>query len=164
MTHPENSRMTMPTAPVNAASNRGFTLIELMIAVAVVSILATIAVASYSSQVQKSRRTDARSALLDLAGREEKLFSTANAYSALPSDLGYAAVGTPWPITVGSGYYQVTVVAPDPAQGGAAGTYSITANPIGTQLNDTTCATLSVNQLGAQSSTGTGTAATCWGN
>ena len=150
--------MTMPKAPVNAASNRGFTLIELLIAVAVVSILSTIAVTAYTSQVQKSRRTDARSALLDLAGREEKLFSTANAYSALPSDLGYGAVGAPWPITVGSGYYQVTVVVP------TADTYSIKAAPLGTQLNDTTCASLSVNQLGAQTSTGTGTAATCWGN
>jgi type IV pilus assembly protein PilE len=156
--------MRMPTAPVNAASNRGFTLIELMIAVAVVSILATIAVASYTSQVKKSRRTDARSAVLDLAGREEKLFSTANAYSALPSDLGYGAGA--WPINVGSGYYQVTVAAPDPLQGGAAGTYLITAQPVpgSTQASDTTCLSLSVNQLGAQSSTGSGTTATCWGN
>jgi type IV pilus assembly protein PilE len=158
MTHPEKSRMTMPTTPVNVGSNRGFTLIELLIAVAIVAILATIAVAAYTSQVQKSRRTDARSALLDIAGREEKLFSTANAYSAVPSDLGYGAVAAVWPITVGSGYYQVTVLVP------TADTYSITATPFGTQLNDTTCASLSVNQLGAQTSTGTGTAATCWGN
>jgi len=158
--------MTKPTAPVSTASNRGFTLIELMIAVAVVSILATIAITSYTSQVQKSRRTDARSALLDLAGREEKLFSTANAYSALPSDLGYGAVGTPWPITVGSGYYQVTVVSPDPAQAAGTASYSITAVPVpgSSQVNDTTCASLSVNQLGSQTSTGTGTASTCWGN
>ena len=120
--------------------------------------------AAYTSQVQKSRRTDARSALLDLAGREEKLFSTTNAYSATPSDLGYAPVGTPFPITVGSGYYQVSVAAPDPNQAGAAGTYSITATAIGTQANDAACVTLSVNQLGAQTSTGTGTAATCWQN
>jgi type IV pilus assembly protein PilE len=161
MTHLEKSRMTMPKTPANASSNRGFTLIELMIAVAVVSILATIAVASYSSQVKKSRRTDARSALLDLAGREEKLFSVANAYSALPSDLGYAG---PWPINVGSGYYQVTVVSPDPLQPAGTASYSITANAVGTQAGDTTCASLSVNQLGAQTSTGTGTATTCWGN
>jgi type IV pilus assembly protein PilE len=163
MTHPEKSRMTMPTAPVNAASNRGFTLIELMIAVAIVSILATIAVASYSSQVTKSRRTDARSALLDLAGREEKLFSVANAYSGSLSDLGYPAGPS---AIVGSGYYQVTVASPDPLQGGAAGTYAITAVPVpgGMQASDTTCTSLSVNQLGAQTSTGTGTVATCWGN
>jgi type IV pilus assembly protein PilE len=152
----------MPKAPVKATSNRGFTLIELMIAVAVVSILATIAVASYSSQVKKSRRTDARSALLDLAGREEKLFSVANAYSALPSDLGYGA--GPWPINVGSNYYQVTVVSPDPAQPAGTASYLITANVIGTQVNDTDCLSLSVNQIGTQTSTGTGTVATCWGN
>jgi type IV pilus assembly protein PilE len=158
MSHLEQYRMRKPTAPTSIVSSRGFSLLELMIAVAVVSILATIAVTAYTSQVQKSRRTDARSALLDIAGREEKLFSTANAYSALPSDLGYGAVGVPWPITVGSGYYQVSVTTPD------SQSYSITATPLGAQLNDTTCASLSVNQLGAQTSTGTGTAATCWGN
>ena len=152
-------------APANRISSRGFTLIELMITVAIVAILASIATAAYTSQVQKSRRTDARSALLDLAGREEKLFSTSNAYSDLPSDLGYGPVGGPgWPITVGSGYYQVTVLTPDPNQGGAAGTYLITANSFGMQVNDSACTSLSVNQLGAQTSTGTGTAATCWGN
>ena len=155
--------MTMPTVPVNAASNRGFTLIELMIAVAVVSILASIAVASYSSQVQKSRRTDARSALLDLAGREEKLFSVANAYSSSLSDLGYPAGPS---AIVGSGYYQVSVVSPDATQPAGVASYSITAVPVpgGMQASDTTCTSLSVNQLGVQSSTGTGTVATCWGN
>jgi len=142
-------------------ASRGFTLIELLVTVAIVTILATIAVTSYSSQIQKSRRTDARSALLDLAGREEKLFSTTNAYSATPSDLGYGAVGTPWPILVGSGYYQVSIAVPDPNQAAATPTtYAITATPVGSQAADTTCATLSVNQLGVQSSTGTGTAAT----
>ena len=68
---------------------KGFTLIELMITVAVVAILGSIAMASYTSQIQKSRRTDARSAVMDLAGREEKLFSTVNAYSGTASDLGY---------------------------------------------------------------------------
>jgi type IV pilus assembly protein PilE len=156
--------MMKPKALAKRTSSRGFSLIELMITIAIVAILASIAAAAYTSQVQKSRRTDARSALLDLAGREEKLFSTSNAYSALPSDLGYGAGG--WPITVGSGYYQVTVSSPDPNQGNGnvPGTYIITANTFGLQVGDTTCASLSVNQLGAQTSTGTGTAATCWGN
>jgi len=151
--------MRQPTA--FAGLSRGYTLMELMITVAIVAILATIAVEAYTSEVQKSRRTDARSAVLDLAGREEKLFSTMNAYSEVPSDLGYAGA---WPIAVGSDYYQVTVAAPDPAQGGAAGTYLITAQAINSQANDTACTSLSVNQLGAQTSTGTATAATCWGN
>jgi type IV pilus assembly protein PilE len=149
---------------LRGASSDGFSLIELMITVAIVATLATIASAVYTSQVQKSRRTDARTALLDLAGREEKLFSVNNAYSALPSDLGYAPVGTLFPIAVGSGYYNVSVAAPDPNQGGAAGTYSITATAIGLQLNDTQCATLSVNQLGSQTSSGSAPAPTCWGN
>ena len=144
--------------PPKIASS-GFTLLELMITVAIVAILATVASVAYTNQVQKSRRTDARSALLDLAGREEKLFSITNAYSATPSDLGYGAVGTPFPITVGSGYYQVSATVANPPV-----SYLITATAIGNQVGDTTCATLSVDQTGAQTSTGTGTASTCWGN
>ena len=150
----------MKKSPRPRRSSRGYTLMELMITVAIVAILATIASAAYTAQVQKSRRTDARSAVLDLAGREEKLFSTMNAYSQTATDLGYAG----FPATVGSGYYQVNVAAPDPGQGGAAGTYAITATPIGPQVADTTCTSLSVNQIGAHTSTGTGPAATCWGN
>jgi len=142
----------------------GFSLIELMATVAIVSILATIAMVSYSSQIQKSRRTDARSAVMDLAGREEKLFSTTNAYSALPSDLGYGAVGAVWPIDVGSRYYQVSVVVPNPATPANPSSYQVTATAIGTQAKDTKCATFSVDQLGSQASTGTETAAACWGN
>jgi type IV pilus assembly protein PilE len=138
---------------------RGFTLVELMVTVGIVAILGTIAMSTYHSQVQKSRRTDARSAVLDLAGREEKLFSTTNAYSATPSDLGYGAVGDTFPITVGSGYYQVTVTVPNPPI-----SYSVTATTFGTQVDDTKCITLSVDQLGSQTSTGSETAANCWGN
>jgi type IV pilus assembly protein PilE len=145
--------------PSKITASRGFTLIELMITVGIVAILATIATVAYTSQTQKSRRTDARSAILDLAGREEKLFTTTNAYSGTPSDLGYAPVGTPFPVTVGSGYYTVTVAVPNPPV-----SYLITATATGTQVNDTACTTLSVDQLGNQTSTGTGTASTCWGN
>jgi type IV pilus assembly protein PilE len=158
MRYREKHCMKKTTPPMANVLSRGFSLLELMIAVAIVAILATIATTAYTSQVQKSRRTDARSALLDLAGREEKLFSTTNAYSAAPSDLGYGAVGAVWPQTVGSGYYQVSVLAP------GDGTYTVTATPLGSQINDTTCTSLSVNQLGAQTATPAANAATCWGN
>jgi type IV pilus assembly protein PilE len=153
----EKSRMLKHTLPSKSAE-RGFTLIELMITVAIVAILATIAATSYTSQVQKSRRTDARSAVLDLAGREEKLFSTTNAYSQTPSDLGYNAWGI-----IGSGYYtvSVTVQAQPPA---TQPNYLITATVAGAQVADTQCQTLTVDQAGNQNSTGTATPATCWGN
>jgi type IV pilus assembly protein PilE len=142
---------------------RGFTLLELMIVVAIVSILATVAVQSYQAETRKSRRTDARSALMDLSGREEKLFSVNNAYSSTAANLGYPA----FPATVGSGYYTVSVQVPDPTQAPTtATTYLITATPVagGLQASDTACTTLTLNQLGQQGSTGTGTVATCWGN
>ncbi len=148
----------VPRTMSSTTAQRGFTLVELMVTVAILAILATIATTSYTSQIQKSRRTDARSALLDLAGREEKLFSTTNAYSATPSDLGYAAFGAANPI--GSGYYTLTVTV---NAINSPPSYSITANTYGPQLSDQQCTSLSIDNLGNQTSTGSATAATCWG-
>ena len=84
--------------PVQAQAHKtgtaGFTLIELMVTVAIVGILATIAATSYQSQVMRARRTDARNALLDLAGREEKLFSTTNVYTSIPATIGLGSHGS----------------------------------------------------------------------
>jgi len=145
----------MQTRNHNAAA-AGFTLIELMITVAIVGILATIASTSYQRQVQKSRRTDARSALLDIAGREEKLFSTTNAYGTTAAQLGYTTF-TP----VGNGYYNVTLQADNTT---VPPSYLITATPTNAQAGDSTCSTLTLDQTGAQGSTGSGTSATCWGH
>jgi type IV pilus assembly protein PilE len=139
----------------------GFTLVELMVTVAILSVLATIAVTSYSSQVLKSRRTEAKSALLDLAGREERLFSTTNAYSNLEASLGYAAAGSTTVMTnmaFGNGYYTLTATTP------TASSYTLTATPAGSQVNDAACGTFQLNQLGQQTVAGTATAASCWGN
>ncbi len=67
----------------------GFSLIELMVTVLIISVLVAIAIPSYIDKVRKSRRTEAKTVLLDLAGREERFFNTNNQYSVLPSDLGY---------------------------------------------------------------------------
>jgi type IV pilus assembly protein PilE len=148
----------------------GFTLIELMIAVAIVGILATIAATSYQRQVIQSHRTDARTALLDLAGREEKLFSTTNLYSAIPSVLGYGTATTAVSFPVGSSngtnYYNVLITTPDPLQPANPNSYTITATPIpgSPQAADTTCTSLTVNQLGQQTATPPANNATCWSN
>jgi type IV pilus assembly protein PilE len=152
------------------AKPAGFTLIELMIAVAIVGILATIAATSYQRQVIQSHRTDARTALLDLAGREEKLFSTTNTYSAIPSVLGYGTATTAVSFPVGSSnginYYNVLITTPDPLQPANPNSYTITARPIpgSPQAADTTCTSLIVNQLGQQTATPAANTATCWSN
>jgi type IV pilus assembly protein PilE len=148
--------------------SRGFSLIELMIAVLVLSILAAIAIPAYSNYVRQSRRGEAKSALLDLAGLEERYFSTQNTYSGTPGDLGYAA----WPAQVGNGYYQVAtpsvVTALAPSASSPAGTpafYSFTATPVGDQVKDTNCASFTVNSLGVQGASTAGGAdstQSCW--
>jgi type IV pilus assembly protein PilE len=151
-----------------ARRQRGFTLIELMIAVVIASILAAIAIPSYSSYIMKSRRTEAKSALLNMASLEERFFSTNNTYSSTPSDLGYAATATV-PFSVGSGYYNITVwtvtppVAPaNSTSAGTPATYIITAAPVAgsTQANDAGCLSFTISSGGVQTSTGS--SATCW--
>ncbi len=148
------------TSPRTRAT--GFSLIELMVAVVVASILVAIAVPTYTAKIRKSRRTDAKTALLDLAGREERWFSTNNGtYTSVAANLGYSGA---FPVTIGSGYY--TVAAPTVTAGTAAAvaTFTITATPIGTQVNDTACATFSINNLGQQTATGTDSnpSVDCW--
>ena len=152
------------------------TLIELMVVVVIATILMSIAVPSYMSQVQRSRRVEAKTALLDLAGREERYFSTsvngAN-YSQTTTDLGYTGA---WPIAVGSGYYSVTACAVGPGMAGAcppsnqaAPGYAITAVPAAgsTQLQDKQCQSFAVDNTGKQwalDNAGNDNTAYCWGN
>jgi type IV pilus assembly protein PilE len=125
----------------------GFTLVELMVSIVIATILLSVAVPSYQLQIRKSRRTEAKTAILDLASREERLFSTTNNYSQTPADLGYQA----WPQQVGGGYYTVSVTAP-PVVGTAPAKFLITATAINTQLKDTQCLSFTVDQTGQQSS------------
>src|ERR1700676_327480 len=108
-----------------AAPSSGFTLVELMIALTSIAILASIAVPMYSKQVQKSRRVDARTAVLDLAGREERYLSTAGSYTNVAANVGYTAL----PVVVGSGYYQVAVNVPVVAAG-VQPTYTVSATVV----------------------------------
>jgi type IV pilus assembly protein PilE len=149
----------------------GFTLVELMIALAIVAILAAIAVPLYSKQVQKSRRVDARTAVTDLAGREERFLSTQGTYATTWAQLGYTGPGnTTTPMTVGSGYYQLKGTAtPGNAGTGTPPTYLVEATVIGgsSQVNDVACQYFSIDSRGTQFSSptgagGTDTSATCW--
>jgi type IV pilus assembly protein PilE len=159
----------------HARLSRGFTLIELMIVVVIATILLSIAVPLYMTQTRQARRVEAKTALLDLAGREERFFSTnGSLYTATPASLGYTGFGVGNPI--GSGYYYLTVCAStvagatpacDPNAGAPVyPSYYIIATPIAgkSQANDTQCTSFAVDSTGAQFATGSQNAAFCWSN
>jgi type IV pilus assembly protein PilE len=140
---------------------KGFTLIEIMIVVAIIAILAGIALPSYLSSVQKTRRTDAKEALTRTAALEERFFFTNNRYG----DDVAREIGT---VTTESGYYTV-VVTPnlcDPVTNRCLG-FSITATPVATgpQAGDTTCQTFSIDHTGkkiAKDKTNNIKTSECW--
>lgn len=106
--------------------SKGFTLMELMIVVAIIGIIAAIAIPSYQSQIQKTRRTDAQGALTGLANAMERYFTTQNTYDG-------AAVGAGGifpdqaPLDSGTKFYDLSI------SGASASGYTLLATPTGAQ-------------------------------
>jgi type IV pilus assembly protein PilE len=123
---------------------RGFTLVELMIVIAVLAILAAIAVPSYYRQVEKSRRADAQSALLSAAQTLERCFTRTNTY-----------VGCTLPATSPDGFYTIQSTL-------EATQYRIGAVPAGAQVGDA-CGTFTLDHRGNRGDAGD-PADRCWGS
>lgn len=132
------------TAHSTCARTRGFTLIELMIVVVIVSILMAIALPGYSLYMRKSRRGDAEATMMDIAQRQQQYLNDARAYAPDVPTL-YGGNPNPLPSDVTS-FYTVTIAAP---AGATPPTFVITATPIAgsPQAGDST---LTLDNTGAR--------------
>jgi type IV pilus assembly protein PilE len=143
------------------ARNRGFSLIELLVTIAIIGILASIAYPSYRSQLLRAQRTDATAALLRVAAAQERFYlqnnsyaATANLTTAPPGGLGIPGTDRR--------YYTLTIESADLAAGFTAVAVPVAGGP---QARDTDCArfTLTEAQLrGATKSAGADNTANCW--
>jgi len=141
----------------------GLTLVELMIVVAVMAIIATVAYPLYTAQVQKSRRADAKVALESLALAEERYYTIFGDYGTVAELDDPDGNGNNGDSFIGSALtnldrdndgtpdnYTIAVVA-------TTTTFSVTATARGAQSDDTGCATFTIDQIGNK-----GGGANCW--
>lgn len=121
----------------------GFTLIELMITVVIISILAAIAYPSYQDSVRQTRRAAAQADLMELASHMERLYTANSSY-------GDASTALP---DLGTEFYSVNFASGEPTNS----TFEIEAAPTGAQTTDS-CGTISISHTGAQGAATTD----CW--
>ena len=133
------------------SSNRGFTLIEVMIVVVIVAILASIAYPSYRNQVIKGNRAAAQGYMMSLASREEQIMLDLRRYKAAADHPALSAAGSGFiaPTSEVTKFYEVKIDVTN----AAPPTYVITATPIAGSMQAVD-GDLALNNLGVKSPAG----------
>ncbi len=134
----DQMRHSSPQYPADGKRQRGFTLVEAMIVVALLAILATIAYPSYRDHLLRARRADAKALLLDAQARQESYYFANNKYTKRALKLGYFKLQSP------EGYYMLKIAKAD------ADSYEIAAMPAPPH-DDPRCGILVLNHLGERS-------------
>ena len=132
--------------------NHGFTLIEMMIVVAIIAIIAAWGYSSYRDTVLRSRRAEGVGELLEIADRMERYYSSQGTYIGATLGTSASAVHS---VSSENGYYNFAITAANAVQ------FTVTATPQGGQADDTKCGTFTLNSLGTRSASGT-TPDKCW--
>jgi len=130
--------------------NRGFTLLELMIVVAIIAILVTVAYPSYQEFVFQGKRTDAKTGLINIQLAQEKYRANNPNYGTL-AQIGESSASP-------DGFYTLSVSV----VGATPQTYSATATPVGAQANDSKCGSFSTTQDDNETASGSESDAYCW--
>jgi type IV pilus assembly protein PilE len=137
-------------------SQRGVTLMELLVVMAIIGIIASIAVPSYRRYLVRANRTDAKTALLQTAQALERCYTNSVPYAYNSATCAAAVV---LPLPVASGNYIVDVSGP----GITPQAFTISATPQGSQAaEDAACATFTLTQAGVQTVSGTSPPDLCW--
>ena len=150
----------------------GFTLIELMIAVAIVALLAAIAVPNYNSYVERARRADATTGLTKIAGQLERCYTQFSAYNNAGCTFGFVSNGVPRDVTYANltagivsddGDYDLTIAAVAGNTAAQSHRLTATARAGGRQANDDVCDSFTLSNVGLKSSTpGPEKTTNCW--
>lgn len=143
-----------PRLSTCATRQAGFTLIEVMIVVAIIGILAAIAYPSYTEYVKRGNRTEGQALLSDAAARQERYFSQNNAYVTAAADIGKLGMNLSNNRSA-TGKYVFSVSKVD-----GDGGYTLTATQ---QFSDTKCGNLTLTANGVKGATASGASASdCW--
>lgn len=113
---------------------RGFTLIEILFAVAIAAVLCGIALPSFEAQLRKARRADVLAAVVRIQGAQERMRSRGTRYGDL-AEIGAAPVSS-------AGHYKLQIIAFD-AEG-----YELHATAVGAQARDTECRFMAARAVG----------------